>query len=429
MLLAYQFSGISDIIRVPFGWLLDLLNQLTGNYGLSLILFAVLVQLVLLPVTIKSKKSTMKMSRLQPRIQQLQKKYEKDQQKQSEAIQKLYKDEGVSMFGGCLWSFVPLLILMPLYQVIRHPICYILHESTEVAQVIIDTIRTALPNAFSDNDFYDQLIAVAHIDEYKEEILAALAAAAEKNPEINYALFNEAVTLQGLEFDFLGIDLGAIADWQVWGWDVWDWAHIGAFLLPVLSAGWQIVSMLISQKSNNSLVTNEKGIEDKQTAQNSQAAQSTKTMMYMMPLMSLWIGFTIPAALSLYWFIGGVVRTLEDVILTNHLRKIYDAEDAERLAKYMEEDRLEAEKERLRAEKRAANPDGITENTSKKKLQQKRQAEEAAAKAAAAKEYAAKRGIVEEEAEEKVTMSGIAERPWCKGRAYDPDRYSNTTEE
>ena len=89
MLLAYQFSGISDIIRVPFGWLLDLLNQLTGNYGLSLILFAVLVQLVLLPVTIKSKKSTMKMSRLQPRIQQLQKKYEKDQQKQSEAIQKL----------------------------------------------------------------------------------------------------------------------------------------------------------------------------------------------------------------------------------------------------------------------------------------------------------------------------------------------------
>ena len=123
------------------------------------------------------------------------------------------------------------------------------------------------------------------------------------------------------------------------------------------------------------------------------------------------------------------MRTLEDVILTNHLRKIYDAEDAERLAKYMEEDRLEAEKERLRAEKRAANPDGITENTSKKKLQQKRQAEEAAAKAAAAKEYAAKRGIVEEEAEEKVTMSGIAERPWCKGRAYDPDRYSNTTEE
>ena len=206
---------------------------------------------------------------------------------------------------------------------------------------------------------------------------------------------------------------------------------IGAALLPVLSAGWQIVSMLISQKTNNSLVTNEKGVQDKETAQNSQSAQSTKTMMYMMPLMSLFIGFTIPAALSLYWFVGGVVRTVEDMILTKSLRKIYDAEDAERLARYMEEDRLEAEKERIRAEKRAANPDGITENTSKKKLQQKRQAEEAAAKAAAAKEYAAKRGIAEEEAEDTApkAMSGIAERPWCKGRAYDPDRYKKDTEE
>ena len=423
MLLAYQFSGISDIIRIPFGYVLDLLNQLVGNnYGLALILFAVLVQLVLLPITMKSKKSMMKMSRLQPRIQQLQKKYENDQQKQSAAIQKLYKDEGVSMFGGCLWSLVPMLILLPLYQVIRQPILYMLHESTEVAAVIVDTVKTQLPTAFSDNNYYDQLVAVAHISEYQDVILAELA-------EKGLALSNSA-TLQGLNFSFLDIDLGQIADWQFWGWDVWDWAHIGAFLLPVLSAGWQIVSMLISQKSSNSLVTNEKGVQDKETAQNSQAAQSSKTMMYMMPLMSLFIGFTIPAALSLYWFVGGVVRTVEDMILTSHLRKIYDAEDAERLARYMEEDRLEAEKERIRAEKRAANPDGITENTSKKKMQQKKQAEEAAAKAAAKKEYAARKGIVEEEPEEESkTMSGIADRPWCKGRAYDPDRYSSEATE
>ena len=90
---------------------------------------------------------------------------------------------------------------------------------------------------------------------------------------------------------------------------------------------------------------------------------------------------------------------------------------------------LEAEKERIRAEKRAANPDGITENTSKKKLQKKLQQEEAAAKAAAAKEYAAKKGIVEEE-EENTVMSGIPSRPYCKGRNYDPNRYSsNATEE
>ena len=103
--------------------------------------------------------------------------------------------------------------------------------------------------------------------------------------------------------------------------------------------------------------------------------------MYMMPLMSLWIGFTVPTALSLYWLVGGVVRTVQDVILTNKYRKIYDAEDAERLQRAIEEDRIEAEKERIRAERRAANPDGITTNTSKKKLQKEQQAKDAAAKA------------------------------------------------
>ena len=92
-------------------------------------------------------------------------------------------------------------------------------------------------------------------------------------------------------------------------------------------------------------------------------------MMWMMPLMSLWIGFTLSAGLSLYWFIGGVFRMITDPIMTSHYRKVYDAEDAVRLQKAMEEERIEAEKERIRAERRAANPDGITTNTSKKKLQ------------------------------------------------------------
>jgi YidC/Oxa1 family membrane protein insertase len=151
-------------------------------------------------------------------------------------------------------------------------------------------------------------------------------------------------------------------------------------------------------------------------------------MMWMMPLMSLWIGFTVPAALSLYWFVGGVVRMVEDHILTKHYRKVYDAEDAVRLQRAMEQEAIEAEKERIRAEKRAANPDGITANTSKKKLQQKQKEAEDAAKAAAAKEYAARKGIVEEEEPEKQTLSGIADRPNCKGRAYDPNRYESTEE-
>jgi len=237
-------------------------------------------------------------------------------------------------------------------------------------------------------------------------------------------------TLAGVNFSFLNIDLGAVPNYKVWEWTKFDWAHIGALLIPLLSAGSQILTMLISTKMNNSLVTDERGLEDKETAKNSQQNQSSKMMMWMMPIMSLWIGFTVPCALSLYWFIQGIVGTVTDVYLTKKYRKIYDAEDAEKLKKALAEEAIEAEKERIRAERRAANPDGITENTSKKKLQQKQQREQEAAKAAAQKEYAARKGEVIEEAPVKQALSGIEDRPYCKGRAYDPDRYkTETTEE
>ena len=318
------------------------------------------------------------------------------------------------MGGGCLWSFIPLLILIPLYTVVREPIVYMLGETAEVAAQIVETIKAGAESAFSNNAYYDQLIAAPLIPQFAEELKNIVA-----NPD----------TLQGMEFNFLNINLGAVPQWKIWTWDTFDWAHIGAFIVPLLSAGSQVLSMLVSQKMNNSVITNEKGVQDEEAAKNSQTNQSNKMMMYMMPLMSLWIGFTVPGALSLYWFVQGIVSLVMDVFLTKHYRKIYDAEDAVRLARALEEEQAEAERERLRAERRAANPDGITQNTSKKKLQQKQQREADAAKAAAAKEYAAKKGIVIEEEKRPQALSGVADRPYCKGRAYQADRYSSKNTE
>ena len=413
MILAFK---LADLVQVPFGYLLSLLYQLTANYGVALIFFAIALKLILLPATAKGKKSTMKMSRLTPKLQALQKKYAGDQQKLNEATQALYKEEGVSMGAGCLWSLVPLLILIPLYAVVRQPIQYMLHESAEVAGQIVSAIKTAAPQYFGKNEYYDQMVAAPLIPQFAEQLKDIVT-----NP----------ATLEGLNFSFLGIDLGSIPTFNVFKWEVWNWATIGAFLLPVLSAGGQVASMLISQRMNNSLVTDEKGVQDKEAAKNSQANQTGKTMLYMMPLMSLFIGFSVPGALSLYWFVQGLVSTAADVYLTQKYRKLYDAEDAARLAKALEEEAIEAEKERLRAERRAANPDGNTANTSKKKLQQQERREQEAARAAAAKEYAVRKGLITEEEEEKPgVMSGIPSRPYCKGRNYDPNRYaSQNTEE
>ena len=104
MFLAFK---LRDLITVPFGWLMGWLYQVTGNYGVAMILFAVCVQMALLPITAKSKKGMMKMSRIQPQMQEIQRRYADDQQKQLEAIRQLQQDDGVSMGGSCLGASSP----------------------------------------------------------------------------------------------------------------------------------------------------------------------------------------------------------------------------------------------------------------------------------------------------------------------------------
>ena len=417
-----------DFISVPFGYLLEWLYRFAGDYGLALILFSIVVKLLLAPFTAKSKKSSMKMSRLTPRLKLIQEKYANDPQKQNEAMQALYKSEGVSMGGGCLWSLIPLFILFPLFTVIREPLVYMLHIAKNDAENIVKLVNAA--GLVDSSSFYTQMVAAPMIPKMLQMVESGVLVPTAEQLASVQALTE--VQRLGINFQFLGIDLSTTPTWNFWAASFWagGWATIGAFLLPVASALVQLVSMAVTMKVNNSLVTNEKGVRDEETAKNSQVNKTSQTMMWVGPIMSLMIGFGYPAALSVYWFSQGVISMIIDVVLTLKYRKIYDEEDAARLQKLLEEERIEMEKERIRAERRAANPDGQTQNTSKKKLQKQQQAEAEAAKAAAAKEYAIQKGTyVEEEKEEKNNaMSGIPERPYCKGRAYDPDRYKNTEE-
>ena len=408
---------MSKIITIPFGWLLGQLYALTDNYGIAMIIFALVVQTVMLPMRAKAKKSSMKLSRVQPLIQDIQARYS-DPQKQNEMMQKLYKDEGISMGGSCLWSMIPLFILFPLFQVIREPMTYILGATAEEITVIVEIIKTHAPEVFSasrNGDYYAQGIAAGEIPRFAAQIQEAL-------PGITPSI------LEGINFDFLGINLGIIPSWRFWTWEAYNWANIGAFLIPVLSAGSQMLQTVVMKKMNNSVITDKNGVHDAETAKKSQQNQSAEMMLWMMPFMSLMIGYSVSAGLSMYWFIGGLYSMISDAIMTQKYRVLYDAEDAERLKRHMEELRIEEEKERIRAERRAANPDGITSNTSKKKLQKQMREEEAAARAAAAREYAAQKGISIEEAEKQTVMSGIPSRPYCKGRNYDPNRYNSTEE-
>ena len=392
-------TGLSDLIRVPFGYLLDWLYTFTNNYGLALILFSLIVKLVLLPMSVKSKKSMLKMSRLSPQVKALEAKYGDDKQKYQLAVQQMYKEEGVSMGGGCLWSFIPLIILLPLYYVIREPITYMMHNSRSVSEAIVAFIQASGEN-LGKNSYYAQLAAAGHIGDYMDE-LKALAVTANAN-------------LQAMNFQFLGIDLAGIPTFRFWECE--GWGEIGLFLIPVVSAGLQAASMWLSQKMNNQVATNADGEQDADAAK--AANQTNATMMLMMPIMSLWIGFSMPAAISVYWIAQAVFGAVQDCILTKHYRKVYKEEDAVKQEIAAKRRAEEAEKERQRALRREQNPDGITDNVSKKKVRQ--QEKEAAEKAARA--YEAKKNPVQE-SEEKKPLSGDPERPYSRGRAYDPSHY------
>ena len=392
-------TGLSDLIRVPFGYLLDWLYTFTNNYGLALILFSLIVKLVLLPMSVKSKKSMLKMSRLSPQVKALEAKYGDDKQKYQLAVQQMYKEEGVSMGGGCLWSFIPLIILLPLYYVIREPITYMMHNSRSISEAIVAFIQASGEN-LGTNSYYAQLAAAGHIGDYMEE-LKSLAVTANAN-------------LQAMNFQFLGIDLAGIPSFRFWECE--GWGEIGLFLIPVVSAGLQAASMWISQKMNNQVATNADGEQDADAAKT--ANQTNATMMLMMPLMSLWIGFSMPAAISIYWIAQAVFGAVQDYFLTKHYRKVYDEEDAVKQEIAAKRRAEEAEKERQRALRREQNPDGITDNVSKKKIRQ--QEKEAAEKAA--KAYEARKNPVQE-SEEKKPLSGDPERPYSRGRAYDPAHY------
>ena len=392
-------TGLSDLIRVPFGYLLDWLYTFTNNYGLALILFSLIVKLVLLPMSVKSKKSMLKMSRLSPQVKALEAKYGDDKQKYQLAVQQMYKEEGVSMGGGCLWSFIPLIILLPLYYVIREPITYMMHNSRSISEAIVAFIQASGEN-LGKNSYYAQLAAAGHIGDYMEE-LKSLAVTANAN-------------LQAMNFQFLGIDLSGIPSIKFWECE--GWGEIGLFLIPVVSAGLQAASMWISQKMNNQVATNADGEQDAEAAKT--ANQTNMTMMLMMPLMSLWIGFSMPAAISIYWIAQAVFGAVQDYFLTKHYRKVYEEEDAVRQELAAKRRAEEAEKERQRALRREQNPDGITDNVSKKKIRQ--QEKEAAEKAA--RDYEAKKNPVPE-SEVKKPLSGDPERPYCRGRAYDPSHY------
>lgn len=380
-------------IAKPFGILMMWLYNITSNYGIAIILFAIIVRLILLPFQMKSKKGTMRMTLLAPKQADLQKRYASNQQKYNEELQKLYQEEGVNPMSGCIWSLIPFPILIALYEAIRKPLTTMMGVASDLVSEGGAIYEKAVELGYESagNSGYAQIQLTKFVSEHFE----SFSGLSDKLRQIDYS--------------FLGIDLGATPDFKIWNF---DWSNskvllpqLGLFMIPVVAAVLTYLTTAVTQKMN--------------PPADPSAAATTSSMTIIGPLMTLWFAFIMPGALGLYWAMGSVLSIVQDVVLTKYYGKILAAETAERDEKRRQKE-AELEAKRQETERlRAMNATTENTNTSKKKLQAKEKAEKEKQQAEWEKQQSG-----EEEAYEP---SRVGHRKYARGRAYDPDRYTRST--
>ena len=389
---------MAQFFNTIFGWPLKEFYLLTHSYGIAVMLYAVLVNLILLPFMAKSKKSMMRTTRLAPRLKALEKRYNGNQQQYQQAVAKLYKEEKINPMSGCLWMLVPYPILIALYNVIRKPLTAMMMLSEDNVTALTDFLGYEAASS-GRAAAYSQIGLADMIHSSWDKVISALGDFGGK--------------LIDLDYSFLGLNLGEQPTFRLWQVDwsnraVWLPA-VGLFLIPVISALMSWLSMVISTKTTP------------QTDENTQ--RTNRSMMYVMPLISLWICFSMPAALGVYWIFNSVLGIARDYSLTKLFTKQLNLEDAGRAEREREEEiaRQKEETERKKAE-------GVSEknrNTSKKKIQANLKQQDDERKAAAERaERAAKRkrlGIPEQEK----PASQVGSRRYARGRNYDPNRYGD----
>lgn len=295
---------VTDIFAIIMKFIM---TQITSNFGLAIIIFAFVTKILLFPLQLKSKKGMIDQQRIAPKVAALEKKYGSNKQKYSEELQKLYKEEGVSMLGGCLPTVLVLVVVLGLYGVVYRPMTYLMGQNTENIKVIAEKLVTLREEGnYVDVDgngdvWIDTLNKQLETNKVNE---LNVAQALRGNLDAFHA---EYPGMFEIRFGFLGLDLGQQP----------SYSPINTLaILPVISMLTAFGMSWVTQKLSNPAGA-------VQTEAAAKAASSTKSMMYVMPIMSLVIGFALPAGLTVYWIINNIASAVQEPLLNIAAKKRY----------------------------------------------------------------------------------------------------------
>ncbi len=281
-----------------FGYVLNFLYEWVQNYGWAMILFSVLLQLILLPLSIKQQKSMKKSAKIQQEMKKLQVKYKNNPELLNQEVMGLYKKEKVSPFSGCLSSIIQLILFLSVFYLVSRPLTYMLKVDPTVIQ-----------------NYEQEITESGETSSYPEMKIIEEKAAEDESVYIN--------------MDFLGLDLSKVP--------MQNLSDIKVLIIPIIYVITTFVNIKLITNMNKTKEQREKEKEDKKRKKQKNALtdgkqeesmeeqlesmqQMTNSMNYMMPIMSIAIALIAPLGLSLYWLVKNILQLGERVLLNKVLK-------------------------------------------------------------------------------------------------------------
>lgn len=259
-----------EILYKPLGMVLQWFSTLFGgNFAGAVFFFTLLINLIMLPLTIKSQKSSANQAIIKPKLDALKKKCGDDKVKYNQEMQELYQRENVSTTGGCLPMIIRLVIMFGVYEVITSPLRYLAGVD---ASIISDALATVKDMGYAITRGDIQLVSLIETGAVE---LSGIDLSA----------------LHSVSFDLFGLDL---TETPKFAFNIFSGAFQPIWLIPIASFVTSIVSSVISmamQKKTNPDAPNMAG------------------MMLTMPIMSLVIAFSVPGAVGFYWAVSNLIST------------------------------------------------------------------------------------------------------------------------
>lgn len=295
-----------------FGYILDWIYNVVGNYGWAIIIFSIIIKLLLVPISVKQQKTVKKTNKIQEKMKEIKVKYKNNPEKLNKATMELYRTENMSPFSGCLSAIVQIILLFAVFYLVKSPLTYMKKVDVD----IIDKYTTISKqyDLSEQNNAYPEIVILREINNIKELKNKDIQ---EDDDKINVAEINdEELDNLDINMDFFGLNLAQVptrsSDWK-------------AYIIPFLYVVMSIVSMKFTMATNNKAQNKKKEDEKALVKKDGEeefdpVAQMNKNMTYIFPIMYLSVALIAPLGLALYWLMNSILIIIERLILNKVIK-------------------------------------------------------------------------------------------------------------